>query len=159
MIGFLVFMLIVLFGLLMLFKYKAIKGDIKEDKIEFDTHKTVQQIKDVLRQVRCNMQRLEFDDDPLADDNEIMEPAIALLLHGKATILDTFKHIGAGKSEWGVQIIVYDYGDKRNVIMTALGESAMGAAWAGYASGTSGLDYVNMRHSKDYRDRIAQMIA
>lgn len=155
----LVLLIIVLVAILMVFKAKANSTDMKTDAIEFDTQKTVQQITSALRTLQCQMNRL--NDDPLADADGGPRPVIAVLMAGRASFSDAFKHYGAGRSEWGVQVIVYDLGNKRHIELIALGESGMGASWRAYASGNSSLanQYFNIRHSKDYRDRIAQMLA
>lgn len=139
---------------------------MKTDAIEFDTQQTVQQITSVLRSVKCTMERLE--DDPLAGADGGPRPVIAILMAGKATMADAFKSFGAGKSEWGVQVVVYDLGNKRHVEMIALGESGLKQAFAAQRATGGGLfsgygsmanAYFNIRHSKNYRDRIAQMLA
>ena len=138
---------------------------MKTDAIEFDTQKTVQQITSVLRSVKCTMERLE--DDPLAGIDGEPSPVIAVLMAGKASFADALKHPGSGKSEWGVQVYVYDLGNKCHVEMVALGESGMkqafraygatgGRLFSGYASLANA--YFNIHHSKDYRDQIAQML-
>ncbi len=155
----LILLIIVIVAILMVFKAKGNSTDMKTDAIEFDTLKTVQQITSALRSVKCQMERL--NDDPLADVDGGPHPVIAVLMTGRASFSDAFKHYGAGRSEWGVQVIVYDLGNKRHVELIALGESAMGASWRAYAAGNSSManQYFEIRHSKDYRDRIAQMIA
>jgi len=150
---FLFILLLVIIGILLVAKFKAQNPSMKSELIEFDTLKTIQQITGALRSFNCSMSKLE-DDDPLASVDGTPQPAIAILMHGKASVSDAFKHYGAGMSEWGVQVIVYELGNKRHVELIALGESGMGSAMAGY-----GNNYVNIRHSKDYRDRIAQMLA
>lgn len=139
---------------------------MKTDAIEFDTQKTVQQITGVLRSVKCTMERLE--DDPLAGADGGPRPVIAVLMAGKASFADAFKHFGAGKSEWGVQVVVYDLGNKRHVEMVALGESGLKQAFSAYRATGGGMfsgygslanAYINIRHSKDHRDQIAQMLA
>lgn len=139
---------------------------MKTDAIEFDTQKTVQQITGVLRSVKCAMERLE--DDPLASADGGPRPVIAVLMAGKASFADAFKHPGAGKSEWGVQVVVYDLGNKRHVKMVALGESGLAQMFDAYKATGGGLfsgylslanAYFNIRHSKDHRDQIAQMLA
>ncbi len=133
--------------------------------IEFDTQKSVQQITSVLLSVKCTMGRLE--DDPLSGADGGPRPVIAVLMAGKASFGDAFKHFGAGLSEWGVQVVVYDLGNKRHVEMVALGESwkeqalkAYGATGGDLSSGYVAMAnaYFNIRHSKDHRDQIAQML-
>lgn len=137
-------------------KFKAANGDLKTDAIEFDTQKTVQQITGVLRSVKCQMQKLE--DDPLAGSDGSPQPVLALLMTGKVGFFEMFKHLsGSAHSEWGVQIIVYDLGNKRHIDMVALGESAIGASWRGYVTGNH--QHLDIRFSKDKRDQIAQMLA
>lgn len=136
---------------------------MKTDVIEFDTKKDVEQIANALRTFKCQMERLK--DDPLSNGTP---PAIAVVMCGKATMLDAFKHAGAGKSEWGVQVIVTDLGNRRHVELIALGESGVKQAFSAYRATGGGLfsgygslsnQYFNIRHSKDYRDRIAEMIS
>lgn len=162
----LVVILVVLVALIFVFKFKAENGNMKTDSIEFDTQKTVQQITGILRSVKCNMEQL--NDDPLAGADGGPRPVIAILMAGKASFADAFRHFGAGKSEWGVQVVVYDLGNKRHIEMVALGESGMGAAWKAYSATGGGMfsgygsmanQYFNIRHSKDHRDQIAQMLA
>ena len=138
---------------------------MKTDAIEFDTQKTVQEIANVLRSQKCDIEQLT--DDPLAGYDSGPTPVLAVLLAGKAKFSDAFKHPGAGKSEWGVQVVVYEFGNKRHVEMIALGESGFRQAIGAYAA-TGGRAsrgylslanaYFNIRHSKDYRDQIAQKL-
>lgn len=94
-------------------------------------------------------------------------PVIAVLMAGKASFGDAFKHFGVGKSEWGVQVVVYDLGNERHVEMVTLGESGMKQAFKAYGAtggrlfsgyGAMSNAYFNIRHSKDHRDQIAQML-
>lgn len=152
----LVLIFIICVAMLLYMKSKAANGDLKTDAIEFDTQKTVQQITNVLRSVKCQMQKLE--DDPLAGSDGSPQPVIALLMTGRVGFFEMFKHfVNGANSEWGVQIIVYDLGNKRHVEMVALGESAMGASWRGYVTGNH--QHLDIRFSKDQRDQIAQMLA
>lgn len=152
----LMLMVIIPVALILYAKSKAANGDLKTDAIEFDTQKTVQQITGVLRSVKCQMQKLE--DDPLAGSDGSPQPVVALLMTGKVGFFEKFKHLfNSAASEWGVQIIVYDLGNKRHIEMVALGESTMGASWRGYVTGNH--QHLDIRFSKDQRDQIAQMLA
>lgn len=132
---------------------------MKTDSKQFLTLLTVPEIASVLRTFKCDMQKLTHDALAGAAGEEIGD--IEILMHGQATMIDAFKHTGAGKSEWAVQVYVYDLGEVRSVELVALGESAVHSMVDAYAAtgGRSGYlqmanMYVNFRHSKDYRDRI-----
>lgn len=132
---------------------------MKSDSKEFYTRMTVPEIASVLRSFKCNIQSLTQD--ALSSAVGETRGDIEVLMHGKASFLDAAKHAGAGKSEWAVQVYVYDLGDVRQVELVALGESALASAANAYSftGGKNGYVqmanmYVNFRHSKDYRDRI-----
>lgn len=152
--GFLLFLLVVLIVVVMVLKFAGMNANLKSDQIEFDTQKSIQEITNALRSFRCSMDRLEGD--PLAGANGGPVPVIEVLMSGKATFVDAFKHFGAGMSGWGVQVIVYDLGNKRHVELVAVGERGLSVVWSSYATQNN---YYNLKHSKDYRDRIAQAIA
>ncbi|MDR1604317.1 MAG: hypothetical protein LBS10_05945 [Gracilibacteraceae bacterium] len=123
---------------------------MKTDAIEFDTMKNLRQIVSTLQSGKWAIEKL---DDPF-DNVGGSAPDIAVLISGRASVVDAFKHFGAGKSEWAVQVIVTDLGNTRHVEMIALGESGFAAARAGMNN-----QYFNIRHSKDHRNQIAQMLA
>jgi len=137
---------------------------MKTDAIEFDTQQDVNQIVNVLRSQKCQIEKV--DEDPFDSADGSIQPVIAVLLYGKASFADAFKHFGAGKSEWAVQIYVYDLGTKRHIVMIALGESGMKQAFTAYGAtgGRGGYtsmanQYFNIRHSRGHRDEIAQLLA
>ena len=137
---------------------------MKTEAIEFDTMKDVNQIVNILRSQKGQIEKLE--DDPFAGADGSIQPVVAVILYGKASLGDAFKHFGAGKSEWGVQIYVYDLGTKRHIELIALGESAMKSAFSAYRAtgggagyGSLANQYFNIRHSRDHRDQIAQLLA
>ena len=126
-------------------------GEYKTDMIKFDTKKTPNEVLAIIRNDKSKKERL--DEVPYGS----VYPSLAVLLYGRASFADVFKHAGAGKSEWAFKLYVYDLGSKRRVFMVALGESQLRAKISnGYLSAS--LAYVNMRHSKGHRDKIAQMI-
>ena len=149
--GIILVLAIIIIVVLVVQKFAGQNAKLKSDQIEFDTQKTAQQIASVLRSFGGDIERL--DDDPLDNGSG---PAIAVLMSGKATLIDAAKHFGAGTSDWGVQVIVDELGNKRHVTLIAVGESGLSTAMSGYATQNN---YFNLRHSKDYRDRIAQLLA
>lgn len=139
---------------------------LKTDAIEFDTQKTVQEIANVLHSQKCTIEQLTANDS-LVEHDDNPTPALAVLLTGKAKFVDSLKHFGAGKSEWGVQVIVYELGSKRHVGMIALGESGLKQAMSAYGATGGSMSrgygklanaYLNIRHSRDYRNRIAEQL-
>jgi len=151
--GIIFLLLIFCIVLLMIFKIKGMRGDIKRDAIEFDTQKTIQQITGVLRSIKCQMDPLN-NNDPLAAADGGPQPVIAVLMEGNDTLF------GLGAKLWSVQVIVYELGNKRHVELIALSESGMGAGWRAYATGdNSQAKYADRRKSIKKRDEIAQMLA
>ena len=128
MAGFLLLLIILPLFIMMIFKIKGNDTSVRSDAIEFDTQKTVQQITGALRSIKCQMDRLN-NDDPLATADGGPQPVIAVLMVGNDTLF------GMGAKQWGVQVIVYELGNKRHVALIALGESGMGASWRAYATG------------------------
>ncbi|MCM1264074.1 MAG: hypothetical protein NC313_15285 [Butyrivibrio sp.] len=124
---------------------------MKTDTIEFDTKKDINQIVNALKSLRkANIQKL--NDDPFGNVGGV-SPDIAVLVDGKASIIDNLKHISAGGRDlWGVQVYVTDMGSARHVELVALGENGLAAALSQSYRYT-------MAVSRDYRDKIAQMIA
>ena len=128
------------------FKSKIDGDKIKTEAVEFDTQKTMNQIAKALRSFNCQMERL--DDDPLSNGSD---SDIAVLMSGEPGFTDKFKHPGGATSVWGVQVYVVDLGNHRHVKLVALGQNIMGNRT--YAKGY-GLGF-----SRDYRDKIASMLA
>lgn len=140
---------------------------MKTDSIEFDTLRPVSEITNILRGFKCNFEKIK--DDPFGGAGG-PQASIEVLMWGKATMKDAFRHFGSGKSEWGVQVYVYDLGNYRHVELVTLGESGWQAAREALAAtgGRTGLGsgyatLANQRFSmsigKDYRDMIASAIA
>ena len=103
----------------------------KSVPVEFETQKTLPEISEILRQaasnMKANVERLIFEDDPLGDFDNNATPNIAVLLSGNVGILGGFKHLRPGSIRggdvWGVQVQVFDEGNRRFVALLALGES------------------------------------
>lgn len=133
---------------------------MKTDAIEFETYKTVQEIARVLRAQECDIDYLE--DDPLSEYDDGPASALAVSLEGKVKFRDAFKHIlGGGGKKWGVQVVVYELGNARLVLMIALGECGFWPAMSAYGSPdyiSRATAYFNMRQGKDHRDRIAEQL-
>lgn len=138
-------MAIIIFAIVFL-KIKATDSRVKTDQIEFDTQKDVNQITSILRSINCRVESL--DENPL---NNGPRPAIAVTLIGQPTFKDSLKHAGGATSLWGVEVVVTDLGDRRHIELTALGQSLMGNT--AYNKG------FGMGFSREYRDKIAQMLA
>ncbi len=132
--------------LIVFLKMQQNDSTIKKDSVEFDTEKSVSQITDAIRSFNCEIERLK--DDPL--DNG-PAPAIAILMYGEPKFTDKFKHIGGAVSVWGVQVIVNDLGERRHVELVALGHNQFGNSQSNKGYG--------MGFSREYRDKIAQMLA
>ena len=127
---------------------------MKTDAVEFDTRKKLDEIVNILQSFDCSIQGLNSN----AFGGQ--QADIEVLMEGLATMADAMKNAGAGKSHWGVQVIVYDMGKYRHVELIALGEKA---GFQGYGRSAldvaiNGLDYINIRHSKMYRDRIKEKL-
>ena len=98
---------------------------------EFETQKSLAEISTILRQaatdMKADVERLIFEDDPLGDFENTATPDIAVLLSGNVGIFGGFKHLRPGSIRggdiWGVQVQVFDEGDLRVVALLALGES------------------------------------
>lgn len=146
---FLVFFLVFLVGLPVLFLYLKFRENdarIKTDEVQFDTLKSVSQITSVIRSLDCKIERLEYD---ALDDNPVS--AIAVLLTGEPNFKDMLKHpSGSLVRVWGVQVIVDDLGDRRHVTLIALGQNGVG---------TYNDKSLGMAFSRDYRNKIAEMLA
>lgn len=142
----LILVIVILAVLIVVLKAKAGSDKVKTESVEFDTQKTVGEITNVLRSFNCRIERL--NEDPLETGPS---SAIAVLCYGEPSFTDKFKHAGGATSVWGVQVIVHDLGNRRHVALVALGQNLMGntAQNKGYGMG----------FSKEYRDKIAQMLA
>lgn len=136
----------ILFALIIFLKMKANDDSVKTDSISFDTQKSVSEIANALRSLNCEIQAL--NDDPLSSGPK---PAIAVICMGKPSVSDSFKHPGGATSLWGVQVIVDELGNRRHVELVALGQNLMGNTTYNKGFG--------MGFSRDYRDKIAAMLA
>ena len=131
---------------------------MKSDSVQFNTRMTLQQIVQVLNSYKCQIQSIQSD--PFAQDKADIE----VVMVGMATMADAAMHVGAGKSQWGVQVYVYDMGKYRSVELVALGESGFKYAWTegryqgALDSMVNGQSYINIRHSKKYRDEIMRKL-
>ena len=125
------------------------------DQIEFDTQKTVSEIIDALRSFNCSIE--ELTDDPLSSYEAKQAADIEVLLTGGGGFLDGIRHYGVGHARWGVQVYVYELGNKRHITLVAVGMEGWSAAAAVFNVG--GRDFVSLTLSKDYRDRIAKTLA
>ena len=125
------------------------------DQIEFDTQKTVQQIIDALRSFNCSIE--ELTSDPLSSYETEEAADIEVLLTGGGGFIDAIRHFWVGHASWGVQVYVYELGNKRHVTLVAAGLEGWSAAAAIFNVG--GRDFPSLTLSKDYRDRIAQALA
>ena len=131
---------------------------MKSDSVQFNTRKTLQQIIQVLNSFKCEIQSIQPD--PFAQDKADIE----VVMIGMATMADAAKQFGAGKAQWGVQVYVYDMGKYRSVELVALGESGFkyamttGRGQSALDSMISGRYFINMRHSKAYRDKIMRQL-
>lgn len=143
---FLLVLIVVLVVVILVLKMKANDDSVKTDGIEFDTQKSVDQITSVIRSINCQVERL--NDNPLDSGPR---PALAVLLVGQPGFTDKFKHAGGATSLWGVQVIVTDLGNRRHVELIALGQNLMGNTTYNKGYG--------MGFSRDYRDKIAAMLA
>ena len=131
---------------------------MKSDSVQFNTRKTLQHIIQVLNSFKCEIQSIQPD--PFAQDKADIE----VVMIGMATMADAAKQFGAGKAQWGVQVYVYDMGKYRSVELVALGESGFkyamttGRGQSALDSMISGRYFINMRHSKAYRDKIMRQL-
>jgi len=135
---------------------------MKEDFIEFDTSKTVEQIAQALRSVDCRVERISYDD-PLGMDNS-SKAAIEVVMSGIPGFKDRL--IGAIKNPWAVQVYVYDFEVNRHVEMIALGHGfwekqidmnrRSGATVLGNMAIAN--DYLDLKCSKRMRSRIVQLL-
>lgn len=135
-------------------KIKSQKIDLKSEQVEFDTQRTVSQIANILRSFNAEMEKLEGD--ALSGVDEGPVAAIEISMTGRASFGDAFKHFGSGMAYWEVQVYVYELGNKRHVVLVAVGEDGFGAMSANYAAGNQ---YYNLKFSRDYMDKIAQALA
>lgn len=132
---------------LMVFKNKMESDNkIRKDMVEFDTQKSVTEITNVLRSFDCQIERLNQDPFENGPGSEV-----SVLLYGEPTFFERFKHTGGWISTWGVQVLVDDLGNRRHVILVALGENRFSA--------TAHDKRMGMAFSKDYRDKIATLIS
>lgn len=138
---------------------------IKTDAVKFDTNKDVCEISNILSSMK-KCQIGDLDKGSFKEGNTF--PAIAVLITGKATMADAFKHFGATKSEWGVQVVVFDLEEKRRVLVVALGESQLKSylnassrtgSLTSFSTALKATHHINIRHSRSYRDKIAEMIS
>ena len=82
-------------------------GSIKTDSIEFATQRSLKDLTNALRRAisttKAQVDRLEAGDDPLGNDD--VQPQVAVLLSGRSLMI--------GTRMWGVQVYLYDFGDRR----------------------------------------------
>ena len=104
-------------------------GSIKTDSIEFATQRSLKDLTNALRRAisttKAQVDRLEADDDPLGNDD--VQPQVAVLLSGRSLMI--------GTRMWGVQVYLYDFGDRRFGELVALGESFLSGALNSYYNG------------------------
>lgn len=141
-----VIIVIVIIALIIFIKIKQNDDSVTREAVEFDTGKTVSQIADVLRTFDCEVHKL--NDDPL---NNGPTSAISVLLVGQPKLTEMLHHVGGAVSVWGVQVIVDDLGNRRHVKLVALGQNQLGNTRYNKGYG--------MGFSREYRDKIAQMLA
>ncbi len=108
-------------------------GSLKTDSVEFTTRKPLKSLTNDLRQAinATKAQVDQLEDDPLAGDN--IQPQVAVLLSGHSLMV--------GTRMWGVQVYLYDLGDRRVGELVALGEGLV----AGGSSSVNAFDVVNER--------------
>lgn len=104
-------------------------GSIKTDSIEFATQRSLKDLTNALRRAisttKAQVDRLEAGDDPLGNDD--VQPQVAVLLSGRSLMI--------GTRMWGVQVYLYDFGDRRFGELVALGESFLSGALNSYYNG------------------------
>ena len=137
---------------------------MKNDAVEFDTSKSLSEISKALNSFKCEVTQIEKKS---LEQYQGTYPKIAVVMVGRATMKDAFQHFGTGKSEWGVQVFIYDLGRVRHVELIALGESGLRQALYAYGKtggrlgsgyGRLSNEYINFTHSKTYRDRMAELL-
>ena len=126
------------------------------ESIQFDTKKTVQEIANVLRSYRGNMEKL--DSDPLAGIGGGAAEAIAVVIWDEVRGLgEMLRHPASKGASWAVQVYVYDRGEARHIELVALGKSS-GSMWLSGAIGRGNRSY-HLGFSKDHRDELAKLLS
>ncbi|MBR3184870.1 MAG: hypothetical protein IKF48_01910 [Oscillospiraceae bacterium] len=121
-------------------------GKIKTDTVEFTTQRSLKDLTAALRRaVNATKAQVEqLEDDPLEMVDDI-KPQVAVLLSGS--------NFMGGSRMWGVQVILYDLGDRRAAQLVAIGEG-FGAGVMSYYTG----GYFELRDGKRRRDKILAIL-
>ena len=121
-------------------------GKIKTDIEEFTTRRSLRELSDALRRAisatKAEVEKLE--DDPL-DTADDIKPDVQVLLSGS--------NFMGGPRMWGVQVLLYELGDRRAVQLIAIGEG-FGAGVMSYYTG----GYFELRDGKRRRDKILAIL-
>ena len=121
-------------------------GKIKTDTVEFTTQRSLRDLTEALRRAvsatKAQVEQLEDDPLEMADD---IKPQVAVLLSGS--------NFMGGSRMWGVQVILYDLGDRRAAQLVAIGEG-FGAGVMSYYTGS----YFELRDGKRRRDKILTIL-
>jgi len=120
-------------------------GKTKTDSVEFTTKRSLQALSNDLRgaanATKAEVQKLQQD--ALSVDE--IQPQIAVLLSGS--------NFMGGTRMWGVQVALYDLGDRRVAELIALGDSLMDGIMSYYTGG-----YFQLSDSKRRRDKILAIL-
>lgn len=121
-------------------------GKIKTDTVEFTTQRSLRDLTAALRRAidATKAQVEQLEDDPLEMMDDI-KPQVAVLLSGS--------NFMGGSRMWGVQVILYDLGDRRAAQLVAIGEG-FGAGVMSYYTG----GYFELRDGKRRRDKILAIL-
>ena len=121
-------------------------GKIKTDTVEFTTKRSLRDLTDALRRAisATKAQVEQLEDDPLEMVDDI-KPQVAVLLSGS--------NFMGGSRMWGVQVILYDLGNRRAAQLVAIGEG-FGAGVMSYYTG----GYFELRDGKRRRDKILAIL-
>ena len=121
-------------------------GKIKTDTVEFTTQRSLRDLTAALRRAidATKAQVEQLEDDPLEMMDDI-KPQVAVLLSGS--------NFMGGSRMWGVQVILYDFGNRRAAQLVAIGEG-FGAGVMSYYTG----GYFELRDGKRRRDKILAIL-
>ncbi len=121
-------------------------GKMKQDSVEFTTQRSIRDLTQALRRAinATKAEVEELDDDPLDMEDDV-KPQVAVLLSGS--------NFMGGSRMWGVQVVLYDLGDRRVAELIALGDS-FGAGVMSYYTG----GYFELRDGKHRRDKILAIL-
>ena len=119
---------------------------LKTDIVEYTTQRSMRDLTDALRRAisatKADVEQLEDDPLELGDD---IKPQVAVLLSGS--------NFMGGSRMWGVQVMLYELGDRRAVQLVAIGEG-FGAGVMSYYTG----GYFELRDGKRRRDKILAIL-